>query len=404
MPREITHSNGAVTDLYYDGMGSRVKKSVDSGSGAVDAYYIGDHFEVKGGMARKYIFAGNLRITQIVGGTLSYFHKDHLRSSTVMTDSSGSAIETTSYMPFGSVRSHSGTDTSDYRFTDQELDAENGLYNYNARLYDPFIGRFISPDTIVPEPYNPQSLNRDSYCFNNPLIYVDPSGNYNSTPGVYAPGTNPWSSVDWWNSVEGNPQMINFWGPVAGLRAYADQMDQQFRFRTATVTLEQLIGPDGKAYGDTTTSVEVDLIRSLSNIDQFMWDMNRNSTLNNNPGGNSGVTGGAVRTVGGANNYVASETYKELRRKIKNQMFGAGQIKIAFPNRSGGWEALTAGGDLITTHVKLISYTPLVGPFGAPVVIGVGAFGILTGSATMYIGLDLMFDIEFEPYPWNIKE
>ncbi len=68
------------------------------------------------------------------------------------------------------------TDVSDYRFTDQELDAENGLYNYNARLYDPFIGRFISPDTIVPEPFNPQSLNRYSYCLNNPLVYVDPSG------------------------------------------------------------------------------------------------------------------------------------------------------------------------------------------------------------------------------------
>jgi RHS repeat-associated protein len=84
-------------------------------------------------------------------------------------------------MPFGSQRSHSGTNTSDYRFTDQELDAENGLYNYNARLYDPFIGRFISPDMIVPDPYNPQSLNRYTYCLNNPLIYIDPSGHYELT-------------------------------------------------------------------------------------------------------------------------------------------------------------------------------------------------------------------------------
>ena len=61
-------------------------------------------------------------------------------------------------------------------YTDQELDSENGLYNYNARLYDPFIGRFISPDTIVPQPYNPQSLNRYSYILDNPLIYTDPSG------------------------------------------------------------------------------------------------------------------------------------------------------------------------------------------------------------------------------------
>ncbi len=93
-----------------------------------------------------------------------------------MTDASGAELEYSDYAPFGSQRAHTGTNTSDYKYTDQELDAENGLYNYNARLYDPFIGRFISPDTIVPNPYNPQSLNRYSYCLNNPLIYTDPSG------------------------------------------------------------------------------------------------------------------------------------------------------------------------------------------------------------------------------------
>ncbi len=40
------------------------------------------------------------------------------------------------------------------------------------------IGRFISADTIVPYPFNPQSLNRYSYCRNNPMIYVDPSGHF----------------------------------------------------------------------------------------------------------------------------------------------------------------------------------------------------------------------------------
>jgi RHS repeat-associated protein len=85
-------------------------------------------------------------------------------------------IEATSFMPFGSARSHTGASVSDYKFTDQEFDAETGLYNYNARLYDPIIGRFISPDSIVPDPADPQSLNRYAYCRNNPLIYTDPTG------------------------------------------------------------------------------------------------------------------------------------------------------------------------------------------------------------------------------------
>jgi len=52
------------------------------------------------------------------------------------------------------------------------------LYYYGARYYDPEIGRFISPDSIVQDYTNPQTLNRYSYCINNPLIYVDPSGHF----------------------------------------------------------------------------------------------------------------------------------------------------------------------------------------------------------------------------------
>ena len=45
-----------------------------------------------------------------------------------------------------------------------------------ARWYDPALGRWIQADSIVPEPGNPQALNRFSYVYNNPLRYVDPSG------------------------------------------------------------------------------------------------------------------------------------------------------------------------------------------------------------------------------------
>jgi len=46
----------------------------------------------------------------------------------------------------------------------------------NGRLYDPVIARVLSPDNYVQNPYNPQNYNRYSYCYNNPLVYVDPSG------------------------------------------------------------------------------------------------------------------------------------------------------------------------------------------------------------------------------------
>ena len=51
-----------------------------------------------------------------------------------------------------------------------------GLINMNARLYDPAVGRFLSPDPYVQMPDFTQNFNRYSYCLNNPLIYTDPDG------------------------------------------------------------------------------------------------------------------------------------------------------------------------------------------------------------------------------------
>jgi RHS repeat-associated protein len=176
MPLSISHTktgNSVTTDFVYDSGGGRAKKTVTGGS---TTYYIGDHFEIKDGVATKFIFAGNLRVAKVTGTGIKYFHKDHLGSSTVITDNDGNAIETAEYTPFGGMRDHTGSNASSYKFTDQEFDAASGLYNYNARLYDPVIGRFISTDPYVQAPFDPQTLNRYSYVRNNPLIYVDPSG------------------------------------------------------------------------------------------------------------------------------------------------------------------------------------------------------------------------------------
>jgi RHS repeat-associated protein len=86
------------------------------------------------------------------------------------------------YHPFGTYRQRTDYDASfpnvNYTFTEQEDDDELGLYNYKARLYDPALGRFFSADAIIPKYDDPQNLNRYSYCLNNPLVYVDPTGNF----------------------------------------------------------------------------------------------------------------------------------------------------------------------------------------------------------------------------------
>lgn len=79
------------------------------------------------------------------------------------------------YYPFGESRNSPQNSATDILFTGQRLDG-SGLYYYGARYYDPSIGRFISADVIIQNMSNPQSLNRYSYCTNNPLKYTDPTG------------------------------------------------------------------------------------------------------------------------------------------------------------------------------------------------------------------------------------
>ena len=114
MPKTIVHSTGGTVNLIYDGEGNRAKKTGNNST----TFYVGEHYEITDTGNTKYIFAGNLRLAKISQEGILYFHKDHLNSSTVMSDSTGiGSVETTEYMPFGSMRDHSGISASNYKFT-----------------------------------------------------------------------------------------------------------------------------------------------------------------------------------------------------------------------------------------------------------------------------------------------
>jgi len=62
------------------------------------------------------------------------------------------------------------------RYAGEFYDSETGLYYLRARYYDSYVGRFISEDTFGGFEHNPLSLNRYTYCYNDPIQYVDPTG------------------------------------------------------------------------------------------------------------------------------------------------------------------------------------------------------------------------------------
>ena len=74
--------------------------------------------------------------------------------------------QTVSINTIGLIRGYGG----------HEMLNEFNLINMNGRVYDPVLGRFLSPDKYVQEGDNSQNYNSYSYCLNNPLKYADPSG------------------------------------------------------------------------------------------------------------------------------------------------------------------------------------------------------------------------------------
>jgi RHS repeat-associated protein len=100
-------------------------------------------------------------------------------SSDILTDRLGNVVKHYEYTAFGKERFKDNTlaFSVSHRYTGQIFDDATGLYYYNARYYDPELGRFVQADSTIPSARDPQAFNRYSYVVNNPLKYVDPSGN-----------------------------------------------------------------------------------------------------------------------------------------------------------------------------------------------------------------------------------
>lgn len=127
------------------------------------------------GRTKYYQMSGQV-VAMRQGNELSYLSGDHLGSTSLVTNASGQAVAQARYYPFGEERWSSGGLPTDKTFTGQRSETF-GLMDYNARYYDPTLGRFISPDSLVPESVQGvQAWDRYAYANNNPTRYNDPTG------------------------------------------------------------------------------------------------------------------------------------------------------------------------------------------------------------------------------------
>ncbi|HEV8583057.1 MAG TPA: RHS repeat-associated core domain-containing protein [Thermoanaerobaculia bacterium] len=177
----------------YDDSGRRLRKLAPDG---VETLYVSSDYEVTlfpGGNREttRYVLgaagvvatvtsggAGRTAPGVPVPGTL-YFHRNHLGSTVLTTDGAGRLSSRLAYLPYGSVYGPGTSGPDDFRrkFQGKELDEDAALYYFDARYYDPVLGRFLSADTeLASDMTEVDAFNRFAFALNDPVTNVDPTG------------------------------------------------------------------------------------------------------------------------------------------------------------------------------------------------------------------------------------
>ena len=206
MNRPDTISEGNTTALirYFED-GERSQMTVIKSNGNIVHNYCGNQFTASNYTTpafegqKQVLFLGGDAYTapaaivrEKMSGTntwsqsLYYIVRDNLGSIIHVVDSTGVVAQELSYDAWGRMRDPVTQQTYapgeqpelllGRGYCGHEHLADFSLINMNARLYDPWTARFLSPDPYVQLPDFTQSLNRYSYCLNNPFKFIDPSG------------------------------------------------------------------------------------------------------------------------------------------------------------------------------------------------------------------------------------
>ena len=115
-----------------------------------------------------------------------YLYRDYLGSVMMISDGEGNIKEKRHFDAWGNiVKLTDGNNVAlekltflDRGYTGHEHLHGVNLVHMNGRLYDPKLRRFLEPDNYIQDLTNTQNFNRYGYVLNNPLMYVDPSGEF----------------------------------------------------------------------------------------------------------------------------------------------------------------------------------------------------------------------------------
>jgi RHS repeat-associated protein len=293
-------STASVT-YTYDGDGKRVEKSNGKlywyGTGSTPLDETDAAGNTNNSSFNEYIFFNGSRTARRDhSSNVDYYFSDHLGTARIITNAGGTVLDDSDFYPFGDERPILSSSGNAYKFTGKERDSESGLDNFGARYDSSSLGRFISPDAGPFDLSNPQSLNRYTYALNNPLRFIDPSGNEVVDIGTYVLTTFSQRS-------EQIDPTAWFWAVVAGsARGSGFQLNSR---KDETININQpengfrVVGPAHPAHGfmegawfsdySTSWTISVDFrvdpgVGMTASIE--FW-RNRNGVISNSASNNS---------------------------------------------------------------------------------------------------------------------
>ncbi len=203
-------SPASVTTYGYDGLGRRVRKTVNS----VGTWYLldGDRVLIETDTAGtpvgeySYYPGADRPHAMKRGGVMYYYAQDAQGNVIGLISATGTVSATYDYKPYGESIATTGSVVNPYRYKGREWDAEARLYFMRARYYDPHLGRFIAEDPIGLV----GGINPMTFVGGNPVSLRDPSGLAPCRPEVEGDG---WMSIfydeKWWCAPMLEPVIIN---------------------------------------------------------------------------------------------------------------------------------------------------------------------------------------------------
>ena len=173
LPSVVTFSDGSTITYYYDAEGNKVRVIYNiTGETSLQRNYSNGVIYDNGRQQCLITEEGYIALQE--NNKYYYYLKDHQGNNRVVVDEDENIVEVNHYYPFGGVFEPTG-DVQRYKYNGKEYIADGGLnwYDYGARHYDPAIGRFTTMDPLAEKYY---STSLYAYCDNNPIKYVDPTG------------------------------------------------------------------------------------------------------------------------------------------------------------------------------------------------------------------------------------